>query len=373
MQTIAVIGGGYGGIELVRQLSKKLRGGVRICLIEGKDDFYASIGSFRALVNDEFAQQSFIPYSGLLNEDVVHVKKWVEDVDTKAKKIYFYNNNDEEDDVLEYDCLVIATGLNYKEPYRFGARTDRESEERDLLTRSVSSFRYDVFSTMEILEKLGDQRKQLAKSEKVVVIGGGATGVETACEIKQAFPKKSVEIVHSKERLMMGEPCMTPALSAKLLEKVEAMGVKVKLNTRHSGESEPETLLIHATTASPNTQYLPSDMLDDDGYVRTDSHLRVLGHDSVFALGDVVAGYAHNVKTAKMAHAPVVAKNVIALVNGSSKMAKVEALPKPVESFMVVTLGPNASFSNGMMGKIMGSTKQKDLFLSKQKKEMKAK
>ena len=39
----------------------------------------------------------------------------------------------------------------------------------------------------------------------------------------------------------------------------------------------------------PHTSFLPSSILDDEGFVNVDSHLRVIGHTNVFAVGDVAA------------------------------------------------------------------------------------
>jgi NADH dehydrogenase FAD-containing subunit len=39
----------------------------------------------------------------------------------------------------------------------------------------------------------------------------------------------------------------------------------------------------------PNTGWLPSELLDEDGFVRVTPELRVPGHPNVFALGDVAA------------------------------------------------------------------------------------
>jgi NADH dehydrogenase FAD-containing subunit len=43
----------------------------------------------------------------------------------------------------------------------------------------------------------------------------------------------------------------------------------------------------------PHSAFLPPAVLDDDGFVRVDEHLRVPGHPNVFAVGDVAASDPH--------------------------------------------------------------------------------
>jgi len=43
----------------------------------------------------------------------------------------------------------------------------------------------------------------------------------------------------------------------------------------------------------PNNTFIPADMLDAGGFVKTDDHLRVQGYDNVFAVGDIAASDPH--------------------------------------------------------------------------------
>ncbi len=43
---------------------------------------------------------------------------------------------------------------------------------------------------------------QLKDARKVVIIGGGATGVEQAGEVAHYYPDKQVTIIHSKDHLI---------------------------------------------------------------------------------------------------------------------------------------------------------------------------
>ena len=60
--TVAVIGGGYGGVSVARALDAD----VEVVLVEPKDAFVHNIGALRAVVDPEFLPKIFFPYDRLL-------------------------------------------------------------------------------------------------------------------------------------------------------------------------------------------------------------------------------------------------------------------------------------------------------------------
>lgn len=86
---------------------------------------------------------------------------------------------------------------------------------------------------------------QLQKSDKVVVIGGGAVGVELAGEIATEFPQKTVTIIHSRERLI------DDRMSRKFLHKVHE-GVKaMHINTILGEKVNMDDLTLPVNTCMP--------------------------------------------------------------------------------------------------------------------------
>ena len=43
---------------------------------------------------------------------------------------------------------------------------------------------------------------QVAKSNRIVVIGGGAVGVELVGEIASGYPNKNVTLMHNREQIL---------------------------------------------------------------------------------------------------------------------------------------------------------------------------
>ena len=80
----------------------------------------------------------------------------------------------------------------------------------------------------------------------------------------------------------------------------------------------------------PHSEYLEGGSLDDRrderGYVRVDEHLRVVGEDRVFALGDL-ADADRDMAGIATAQAEVVAANVRALIAGTRRAHELGPVP----------------------------------------------
>jgi hypothetical protein len=98
--------------------------------------------------------------------------------------------------------------------------------------------------------------------------------------------------------------------------------------------------VFNCTGSKPNTAFLRkhfSDVLDEQGRVKVTPTLQVEGHTNVFAAGDVTAIVEEKLSSAALAHAQVLAKNIIALASGTP--AKMRSYTPPKAAFMIVGLG----------------------------------
>ncbi len=183
-----------------------------------------------------------------------------------------------------YDVLVISTGTSNG----FWRRPTLETPE-------------------EVEAGLRDQHERLAAADSVIVIGGGAAAVSTALNAANAWPEKQVDLYFPGDRAL---PHHHGRVWRVLEGRLRAAGVGL-----HPGHRAvvPEDFACDAITADPvrwstgqdeakadavlwtigrvrpNTAWLPAALLDEDGFVRVDEHLRVPGYDGVYAIGDVAA------------------------------------------------------------------------------------
>jgi NADH dehydrogenase FAD-containing subunit len=220
--------------------------------------------------------------------------------------------------VEPYDYLVIATGTS-----NGFWRHDRVE---DLAQVDADHAR--------IADELGGART-------VAVVGGGPTGVSAADSLARRTDAK-VHLFHSGEHPLPG---YHPKARRWIASQLRGDGVEV-----HSGHRAvipegftPDRLTTDAVEWSsgqasfkadvtlwatggvrPHSGFLPPEMLDADGFVRVDSHLRVPGHQNVFAVGDVAATDP-NRSSARNWGYRVVVGNIGALSRGRSKLKEFKA------------------------------------------------
>jgi len=183
-----------------------------------------------------------------------------------------------------YDVLVISTGVTNG----FWRRPDLQSAD-------------------EVDADLRAAHERLATSSSVIVLGGGAAAVSSAANIALAWPDKEVALHFPGER---GLPQHHHRVWRTVATRLTALGVSIHPGHRavvpdgfacaaiteepvtwSTGQptSSADAVLWAIGRVSPNTSWLPTELLDEHGFVRVDADLRVPGHPGVFAVGDVAA------------------------------------------------------------------------------------
>lgn len=172
-----------------------------------------------------------------------------------------------EDVQIPYDYFIGATGLKRNFPVV-----------PETLTRS------------EYLEETsGHVQSVEAAKDGIVVIGGGAVGVEMAAELKVVQPSSKVTLIQSRDALLSAEPLPDEFKKASL-DALRETGVEVILGrgrvvetttiTGDDGSSIQKLTLkdgshvfanhvINAVSQQvPCTSYFPPSVLDEEGFVK---------------------------------------------------------------------------------------------------------
>jgi len=322
MARVVVVGGGYGGAALARQLDADLD----VVLIEPKDAFVHSSAALRAVVDATWQDRVFFPYDRLLTRGHV-VQDWARRVSPRRVTISPFES-------IDTDYLVLATGTAYPFPAKF------LEDETDV-----------------VVARLARMREALARTERVLLVGGGPVGLELAGELTSAFPELQVTVVEmADDVLSTGDylPELREAVRAQLTER----GVQILTGARLAylppvdvGIHSPFTVetTAHARIdaqmwfrcygARPMTGYLDEDLAASrrpDGHLRVTDHLTVVGQDRVFAIGDITDVPESKRASAATDHAAVVAQNIRDLVDGGRPTARYTPAPERI----VLPLGP---------------------------------
>jgi NADH dehydrogenase FAD-containing subunit len=224
--------------------------------------------------------------------------------------------------VEPYDILVVASGV------------------------TNGFWRQDTVETLEQVEEgLTSVAAQIDAASTMAVVGGGATGVSAAANLARRHPGKAIHLFYGQDEPLPG---YHPKVRRALVRELTAAGVHLHPGHRARVEegfradrltTEPiewatgqepfaaDLTLWAIGAVRPNTGFLPADLLDDDGFVRVDEHLRVPGHPEVFAIGDVAATDPHRSSARNWGYR-VVAHNVKALAAGKDDKLKTFEAPE---------------------------------------------
>ena len=326
-QRVVVVGAGYAGTLV----AKTLDDAVEVVLIEPKDAFVHAVGALRAVVDPLWLDRVFVPYDKLLrNGRIVHDRVRL----ATATRVHLSATES-----IDADFLVLATGTAYPFPAKF--LEDQVSVAAARLVRT---------------------RAALAAARRVLLVGGGPVGIELAGELTSAFPDLAVTIVEQAPDILPAGHYL-PELRDSIRRQLESRGVQLELGARLGhlppvdvGTFEPFSVRtttgieIHAEIwfrcygARPMTDYLDADLAGarhDDGSLRVTSTLTVVGHDRVFAVGDITDVRESKRASAARAHAAVVATNIRDLIEGRAPSATYEPAPE----LIVLPLGPDGGAS----------------------------
>lgn len=295
---IVIVGGGFGGIKLARQLSGQ---DVQVVLID-KNNYHA----FQPLLYQ-------VATAGLEADAIAYP---IRKIFGKSKNVFFRMGEvhriipeekkiEVDNDHLFYDYLVIATGAktNY-----FGNEGLTISSMPMKSVPEALDLRSMILQNFEKTLMISNERKKQSLMN-FVIAGAGPTGVELAGALgelkKHVFPKDypeldlsrmNIYLVQSGDRVL---PMLSEKSSKRAKKYLEQLGVQVMLNTKvldyngdyvqtDTGEDLVARTLIWTAgvTGNPIAGLDPT-LITRGGRYLVDEYNRVKDHSDIFAIGDV--------------------------------------------------------------------------------------
>lgn len=324
LKEVIIIGGSYAALLALKTLLAQQPSSsdsipqLKITLIAPNDKAFFNIASPRLIVDEDLLIdktffslkdhiEQLVASQGNKGHEVVFIKGRVVNSDFEANTITYEENSGEfERKELKYDNLIVASG-----------------------TRSPSSvWKLDNVKDQDYtISAIEDLRKQVKEAKSIAIIGGGATGVETAGELGYANKAKESK---DKKRVVLYTGSFGP-LSGPLPKHVEQTSKKLKdLNveivndqfvskvkdgvalegTGDEDRVEKFDLVIEAQRLIPNTEFIPASQLNEKKYIITDDYFRLPEHQNVICFGDVLAMGEQSSVDLTYAQKPVFAKTV---------------------------------------------------------------
>lgn len=294
---VVVVGGGFGGLQLVKKLS---RSPYQVVLIDRNNFHMFQPLLYQVATAAINPGDIAFPFRKLFRgrKNVFFRMAEVRQVDPGENTVYTDRGE------LRYDYLVLASGstTNYFGMEHIEAESYPMKEVSEALT-----IRNRILLHIEKSVELPPS--ELKRSMlNIVIVGGGATGVELAgafAEMKNNIMPEDYPEYHRNDiriYLIEGAPKllgnMQERTSRKTLELLERCGVKVMLDSTvvdYSGDrvvlKDGRTIPTHNLIwTSGVTVKLPAGLEKYEkgkgGRLVTDMYFRVKGADNIFAVGD---------------------------------------------------------------------------------------
>lgn len=201
-------------------------------------------------------------------------------------------------ETLSYDLLSLNVGSAV--PAESLIKEEAQKDPADPDARVIRVKPVQNFLALRQRLQLGKLGATPGNPARILVIGGGAAGCETAANARALFHRQEREaaifLVSSADRLLPE----LPVRAGRIMEKFCARnGIDVTLGVRvanlHDGEalfegggvSMPFDLALLATGVRPARLIAESSLeTDDTGAMQVDPHLRSVSHPNVFGGGD---------------------------------------------------------------------------------------
>jgi NADH:quinone reductase (non-electrogenic) len=283
---VVIVGGGFGGVKAALELAKHEN--VDVTLVSDRDDFRYYPTLYHTATGG-LKQQSSIPLSKILPENVRFVQEKVEKLDRAGKAVRTHGGH-----ALHYDTLVLALGTvtNYfgikgLDEYSFGVKSIEQ----------VERFKQHLH------EQLADEHQP---DLNYIIVGAGPTGIELAGALPEYLHKimrnhgikhkaVHIDLIEAAPRLLPRSPKPTSRAVRRHLRK---LGVRLMLGQAVQGETA-DALMVNGKPLPSHTVVWTAGMANNSFFaansfqmnerhkVVVDEHLQA--EPDIYVIGDNAA------------------------------------------------------------------------------------
>ncbi len=335
---VVILGGGFGGLSAASKLIDLAGDQLRSTLIDQHNYHLFTPMLYQVATCGVVPYDVAIPLRSFTGPRGIRFRRaTVQNVDFERRSVQTDSGE------ITYDYLIIALGstTNY-----FGNESARE---HTLPLKSLEGglgVRNHVIDCLERAAQMTDKGEQ-KKLLTFVVIGGGATGVETAGALADAVrnlsPRRYPTLNRNDTRVVVIEAGskllghMKSEMAEIALSELKNAGVEVWLNTRaedvNNGQVQTaDGRSISAATVVWATGIRASDVVSQlktnhgkGGSITVNQCLQIDSHPEVFAIGDNAAATLGNESVPALAAAAVQeghasAKNIVRMLQNKSPL-----------------------------------------------------
>ncbi|KAG1896744.1 uncharacterized protein F5891DRAFT_958144 [Suillus fuscotomentosus] len=282
-RTVVVLGGSYGGSRAAQVLAKGMPQGWRVVLVDRNSHMNHVYNFPRYAVLAGHEHKAFIPYNNFPTSSLSDIPSCSSHVRVQATIISIDDHRitlspnlpgSQQSYVdLEFDYAIYALGSHLPQPIDLWSHQKEGIMKSSLEPPEIPTY---GGTKSEGISSLQERQKRVEAARFVLVVGGGALGIQFASDIAALYPQKHVTLLHSRRRLL---PKFDDAMHEEALQGLQELNVRVILGERldfeslqrtsaTQGSSEPRVvrtlsgqeisadLLLLCTGQTPNTGLL---------------------------------------------------------------------------------------------------------------------
>ncbi len=347
---VIILGGGFGGIRTALDLAKLNLPGVEIKLISDQPHFEYHAALYR-VVTGRSPLEVCVPLSEVFagKDNVEIVRDRVNKIDLTGKIL-----SGESGSRYNFDYLVIALGsetsyfgISGLPEFSFGFKSIHEA-------LRLKNHLHQLFG-----ECAKGQSEDKICGSHLVVVGGGASGVELAGELaiySKTLAQKhnldpllvTIDLIEAAPRLL---PALAPEISARVKARLHDLGVNIFLNRtlvkEEVGNIQLKDMMIQTKTVIWTAGVKNNSLLagitglqfDKKGRVMVDETLRLSNFQNVFVVGDSASTIYSGMAQTAVSNARYVARAISSLLANNQNQKKLPAY-QPEKPFSSIPVGP---------------------------------
>ena len=295
---VVVLGGSYGGIAAMRQLSKNPD--IHVTLIDQHPYHYLQTEGYELISSNTSFDESIVSLPALCAnyENVTFKHRTVLSINPKSKLILLTDGEE------TYDHLIIALG-NVTKRFNCDESVSNYSSGAKSLRGAV---RLNQFFEEELYKRL-ESSKHAKENFNIIIGGAGLSGVEIASSMQHFFNRYyrsnalscatlHIHLIASKATVLYG---MHPKVIEIATKRLKKLRVKVHTQVRVNTISHHEAILSDETKISfdyiifaGGTKISPclADFnvnKNQKNQIIVDGYLRIKAYHNIYAIGDCAA------------------------------------------------------------------------------------
>jgi len=278
---IVIVGAGFAGMTFALNL-KNLNPSLSILVVDSETNFIFKPLMYEVLSKEIRSWEATPKFANIFSDaGITFLRNCLTKISFKENIIEFSDNLK-----LSYQYLVICTG----------------SIPNSFCIKGVDENCY-FFNDFQDLNKLNlflKKSQETAFHKKLFIVGGGPSGIELACKIKDIFTDNfDINLIEKSNEILNKNKIFNREQAEKALEKrkinvllnstvKEVSETKISISSEVGITSLDKDIVIWTAGVKPNLSYLETDQITKKfGRILVNNNLQIENHKNCFAIGDI--------------------------------------------------------------------------------------